>query len=161
MLQLLHRNQWWESWNELRPNGVAASGHTCYTQSRHLNHSNHPSHTLYNNITVRNRIPPPPLRPLLCSHTHWQLVSAQLHTSGMRLICSLIWCPQISWLVSLAVMIQDLPFLTYKWLISFLPFSWVTCPSIFFILQCSLSSCFNGWCAGKQRPCASLKVQVQ
>ena len=69
-------------WNELQQNRVPARGHERYTPPWHLNHSNHPSHSLYNNILQpEKRIPntfTTPTSPLpteaLC-----QLVSTRLH----------------------------------------------------------------------------------
>lgn len=82
---LSQRNLLWERWNELKQNRVPARGHARYTQSWHLNHSNHPSHSLYNNILEREKespatfMTPTSQRPTqsvttckqTATHTHW------------------------------------------------------------------------------------------
>lgn len=83
MLQYLHRNLQWERWNEPKHNRVIARGHARYTQSWHLNHSNHPSHSLYNKILQWERESPPHLRRLRLRFPHGllcQLASKELRT---------------------------------------------------------------------------------
>lgn len=69
-------------WNELQQNRVPARGHARYTPPWHLNHSNHPSHSLYNNILQpEKRFPTTFTTPTssLPTEALCQLVSTRLH----------------------------------------------------------------------------------